>query len=309
MKTKTIKRTSIGLLALVLTTPALGQSRVEERRPAAPDGLVDIENAAGSIRVIGWNRDEVQVTGTLGRRAEGLSFASRPRRSQISVDVQGNPNGVVSDLEIRVPAKSRIQVQSYSASIDISEVSGRIKAESVSGSIQVAGAPTEVEVESVSGAISVRGGERIRAEGTNASVTLSGVGGVVNAQTVNGRLDVSGGVFQEARLETVNGALRFDGELRSGATLDVESVNGTVELRLPANLGADFTVSTFRGDIDSDFEIRLGPGRLGGGGGDDAKHKHKDKDKDEKELRFTTGSGGARVSITTLNGSVTLRKK
>jgi DUF4097 and DUF4098 domain-containing protein YvlB len=304
-----MKSTCIGLLAVVLSAPAFGQSRVEERHPAAPDGLVDIENAAGSIRVIGWNRDEIQVTGTLGRRAEGLGFASRPRRTQISVEVQGNPNGVVSDLEIRVPAKSRIQVQGHSASIDVSEVSGRVKAESVSGSIQVAGAPTEVEVESVSGAITVRGGERVRAEGTNASVTLVGVSGVVDAQTVNGRLDVSGGVFQEARLESVNGGLRFDGELRSGATLDVETVNGAVELRLPANLGADFTISTFNGEVDSDFEVKLGTENLRGGRAGDAKHKHKDKDHDEKELRFTTGSGGARVSITTLNGRVTLRKK
>jgi len=305
-----MKRTTIGLLAALLTLPALAQSRVEERHPAAPDGLVDIENAAGSVRVIGWNRDEIQVTGTLGRRAEGLSFASRPHRTQISVDTQGNPNGIVSDLEIRVPAKSRIQVQSYSASIDISEVSGRVKAETVSGSVQVAGAPTEVEIESVSGAITVRGGERIRAEGTNASVTLIGVSGVVDAQTVNGRLDVSGGVFQEAHLETVNGALRFEGDLRSGSTLDVETVNGTAELRLPANVGADFTVST-RADVESDFQVRLGTENLRGprGAGGDGKHKHKNDDDDEKELRFTTGSGGARVSVTTLNGRVILRKK
>ena len=297
------------LLSLALSSAcaltAAAQSRIDERHPAAADGLVQIESSAGTIKVIGWGRDEVQVSGTLGARAEGLDFQSRPRRTRIQVEVRGNPHRVSSDLEIRVPAGSRLQIETYSAAIDVRDVAGRVKAESVSGSITIAGKPDEVEVESVSGAISVSGpAKRVRASGTNASVTIHGVSAVVDAQTVNGTLEVSGGDFQEARLETVNGAIRFDGALIPGASLDLESVNGAIELRLPANLSADFTISSYGGDIDSDFEVRLGPGQIR------AQRRGRDRHDDrQKEMQFTTGGGGAKVSITTLNGRVALRKK
>lgn len=301
------KRTLLALLLLAAATGAGAQTRVDERKPAAADGLVEIDNAAGSVKVIGWSRDEVQVTGTLGARAEGLDFVSRPRRTRIQVEVQGNPHRVSSDLEIRVPAGSRVQVQSYSGAIEVRDVNGRVKAESVSGSITIDGRATEVEAESVSGAIAINGpAKRVRASSTNASVTIRGASGVIQAETTNGALEVSGGEFQEARLETVNGAIRFDGSLIVGASLDVESVNGSIELRLPANVGADFTISSFGGAIDSDFEVKLMPSSARQSA---ARGRDRHKDDHEKELQFSTGGGGAKVAVTTLNGRIALRKR
>lgn len=300
-------RYTILLLVLAAAVPsALAQSRVDERRPADSVGLVEIENPAGSVKVIGWSRDEVQVTGTLGARASGLDFVSRPRRTSIQIEVEGNPHRVSSDLEIRVPAGSRVQVESYSASIDVRDVNGRVKAESVSGSITIAGKAYEVEAESVSGAISITGpAKRVRAGSTNASVTIRGTSGAIEAETTNGSLEVSGGDFQEARLETVNGAIRFDGGLIVGASLDVESVNGSIELRLPANVGADFTISSYGGAIDSDFEVKLGPGPIRS----PRRGRERHHDEHEREMQFSTGGGGAKIAITTLNGRIALRKR
>ena len=123
---------------------------------------------------------------------------------------------------------------------------------------------------------------------------------------MNGRLEVEGGSFQEARLEAVNGAVRFDGDLPTGATLDVETVNGAV-----------FTIASFGGEIDSDFELRLGGGvelsagraeRPGSTRARGRRERHEDGHRGS-ELRFTTGRGGAKVTITTLNGAVALRKR
>jgi DUF4097 and DUF4098 domain-containing protein YvlB len=294
------------LVLVALAPPAAAQSRVDERRPANPNGLVEIENPAGSVRVIGWSRDEVQVTGTLGQRASGLDFVSRPNRTRIQVEVEGNPNRVSSALEIRVPSGSRVQIESFSGSIEVRDVSGRVKAESVSGSITLTGTLAEVDAESVSGAVLVTGpATRVRAGSTNASVTIRGTSGVLRAETTNGSLEVSGGDFQEAHLETVNGAIRFDGGLLTGASLDVESVNGSIELRLPANLGADFTISSFGGAVDSDFGVRLAPSRPRAG------QRGRDRHRDDhgKELQFSTGGGGANVAVTTLNGRIALRKR
>src|SRR4029077_13336188 len=64
-RTRATMKTLIPILSLALAVPALGQSRVDERRPAAADGVVEIDSAVGAVKVIGWNREEVQVTGAL----------------------------------------------------------------------------------------------------------------------------------------------------------------------------------------------------------------------------------------------------
>ena len=95
--------------ALLLAAPsAPAQTRVDQSRPASADGLVDIENMSGSVKVVGWDKNEVAVRGTLGRRAEGLDFSGSGSRTRIEVETQGSPHGVSSDLEISVPARSRL---------------------------------------------------------------------------------------------------------------------------------------------------------------------------------------------------------
>lgn len=292
----TLARRLALLLALAaLPVAAKAQTTVEQRRPAAADGLVEIENAAGSIRVLGWDRAEVEVKGTLGRRAEGVTFSGDRRRTRIEVDVEGNPHGVKSDLEIHVPAASRVQIDSFAAGITVSDVTGAVRAETVNGSITVTGGAREVDVQSVNGSVDVKSpATRVHAESVNGSVTVQEASGEVDASTVNGRLLVSGGDFRRARLETVSGSLRFEGSLSGRATLDAETVSGSVELALPASVSADFSASTFSGDIENE----LGPAG-----------RRSSRYTSEKELSFSTGAGGAKVSVQTLSGAIRFLKR
>jgi DUF4097 and DUF4098 domain-containing protein YvlB len=274
---------------------AAAQQKVEARRSAAADALVEIENPAGAIRVIGWERGEVMVNGDLGAGATGLDFTGSGSRIHVGVDTERNPHGVRSTLEVRVPARSRLQIQSFAGSITVSDVSGTVSAETVNGSITIAGQAGEIAAESVNGAVSVSGAStHCKAESVNGSVTVRGASGDLEASTVNGRLEVSGGTFQRAHLETVSGSLSFEGGLASGATLEAETVSGSVALSLPASVAADFTISTFSGSVDNAF----GPPA-----------KRVGQYTPEKELEFSTGGGGASVSVHTLSGSITLRKR
>ena len=126
-------------------------------------------------------------------------------------------------------------------------------------------------------------------------MTIRGARGDLEANTVNGELRVvGGGLFERAHLETVSGAIRFEGGLAAHAELDAQTVSGPIELILPPGIAADFTVSTFSGDINTDFAATLY--RTG-------RHSR------EKELTFSTGGGGAKVVIETLSGSISLRKR
>jgi DUF4097 and DUF4098 domain-containing protein YvlB len=271
------------------------QQSVEERRAAARDGLVEIENPAGSVRVLGWERAEVSVTGTLGPGAQRLVLNSEDKRTRIEVEVQGNPNNVHSDLEVRVPAGSGVSVESFAAHIRISGVSGAVRAESVNGSIAVSEGAREVQAETVNGSVEVTArARRVRAESVNGQVTVLRANGEIDASTVNGSLTVRDVTFQRGRLETMAGSIHFEGELAPKAWLEVESVSGSVELVLSPQAGASFKVSTFTGAIRNELS-----------GAQPQKADHAPM----KELAFTNGNGSARVTVNTLSGTVALRRR
>ena len=292
-----ITRSLPGLVLLLAAASAAGaQEKVDARRAAAADGVVHIENPGGSLRVIAWDRAEVTVTGTLGRGAEGVELSGGARRTRVEVQALGHPHSVDSNLEVHVPAGSRVEVESFSGNVAVNGVTGAVSVECVNGSISVSSGSGEITAETVNGAVEVTApATRVRAESVNGAVTVRGGSGEVEASTVNGRLVVSGkGAFARAALDTVSGSVVFEGALAPQATLGIESVSGSVEVTLPAGVAADFKVTSFSGSIHND----LGPPA-----------ERISQHTGEKLLEFSTGGGGASVSVSTLSGSVALRKR
>jgi DUF4097 and DUF4098 domain-containing protein YvlB len=273
---------------------ASAQQNVDARRGAAPDGVVAIDNGAGSVRVVGWARPEVSVTGQLGVGATGLELSGTGSRTEVEVNTEGNPHGVQSQLEVRVPAGSRVEVEGFAADVTVTGVTGTVSVETVNGSISVGPGAKEVDAETVNGSVEVGGTTvRVGAESVNGAVTVRGARGEVEASTVNGALTVTGEEFRRARLETVAGGITFEGSLAADASLDLETVSGPVSVTLPADVSADFRLSTFSGSLDNSF----GPAPAG--------RRHTPR----KELDFTTGGGGASVTVSTLSGGIVLRKR
>ncbi|MGE5235228.1 MAG: DUF4097 family beta strand repeat-containing protein [Acidobacteriota bacterium] len=291
-----MKRTMIVLAAVLAAAAALAQQDVNERRPAAKDGVVEIENVAGSVRVVGWDRLEVEVTGSLGRGTERLEFSGSPERTLIKVVLPRHAHDVDgSHLTVKVPGGSRVEANTVSADITVEQVSGALSLESVSGEVKASGTPIEVKASSVSGSIEISAGTAsTRVKSVSGDVTLVGAGKAVEASSVSGRVSVAGDDVENGELETTSGSIRFDASLAKNGRLDVKTVSGDAELILPASVMADFHISTFSGDIDNELgpaarrSSEYGPG---------------------KELDFTTAGGGARVWVKTFSGSVSLRKK
>ena len=282
------------MAALLLDAPfAAAQTRVDQTRPAAADGFVDIENASGSVKVTGWDKNEIAVRGTLGRQAEGLAFAGSGNRTRIEVETYGNPHGVRSDLEISVPARSRVRIECFQAVVTVSGVTGSVHVETVNGSISQTGPAKEVDLTSVNGSVDVtKVTGRVQVEAVNGTVTVRDVSGELQASTVNGQLTVSGGTLERAQLETVSGSVRFEGGLGKRATLHAESVSGTIDLMLASGIAADFSLSTFSGHIDTEW------GTV----------PSKDRYSPEKRLEYSTGSGGATITVHTLSGGIRIAK-
>jgi DUF4097 and DUF4098 domain-containing protein YvlB len=294
---KIMKRLGFVALALaVAALPAVAQQRVDEKRPAGKDGVVEIRNVAGSVRVTGWDREEVAVTGTLGKGTERLEFSGSGNRTLIKVVLPHSAHHVDgSDLEIKVPAGSTLDVETVSADVTAEKVSGSLRLQSVSGGVTVGGEPKDFNVKTVSGDVAVTATNAPgKAKSVSGAVTLQGVSGAVEASSVSGSLVVKGGEVSRVEMETTSGSIRFDAQLAKDGRLDAKSMSGSLDLILPAGVAADFDVTTFSGEITNDFgppahrTSEYGPG---------------------KELSFSTGGGGARVVAKSFSGGVYLKKR
>jgi len=290
-----MKRAALALMSIMIMPAWLAaQTPIDEQRPAAPDGTVTIENLSGSIKVIGWDKAEVRVTGTLAPDAE-LEFEAGDKHVDIEVEVERHDDAGTSDLEVHVPSGSQVEIEGVNVEIEVTGLTGSVEAETVNGGISLRGSAKLVSLQSVNGAVDVSGPRgRIEIEVVNGSVTVQDAAGHIEASTVNGEVIVGGGPFESAALESVAGAVSFKADLAATGRLDIETVSGGAEVLVPANIMADFSISTFSGEIEDE----LGIGTV-----------QQEEFIPAKELSFSTGSGGARITVETLSGSVHIRKR
>lgn len=289
---KSIVKYLIGVAALALATTANARE-VDETVDASSDGQVDIINISGSIEVYGWSKSSVEVTGELGEKVEELVLERNGDKVLVKVKVpRNNSNNISSDLTIRVPKGSSIDVSTVSADITTEDVGGVQNLHTVSGDVEVEATDSDVAAASVSGDVDVTGdGSDIETEASTVSgdVTVIGVSGAVSVEAVSGDLLVSDGSFERATLNSVNGEIEFQAGLRDDGKLVIETVNGEVDVRFDGDVSARFDIETFNGDINNCF----GP-----------KAERTSKYAPGWELSFTQGDGNGRVTIATLNGDV-----
>ena len=289
-----MKRLTVIVLSTLLAMPAVAEE-VDRRLDAAPDGEVYVSNISGSITINGWSRNEVEVTGEIGRNVEELIFERDGNKITVKVKVPRNSGrGIESDLNIQVPEGSSIDVGTVSADIEVEDVKGEQKLNTVSGDIDTEGGQSDISAGAVSGDIEVSGQRQeaeTRVNSVSGDVTLFRVAGTVSAESVSGDVIVDEGSFDRVGLNTVNGEILFRGQLRDGGKLKAETVNGNVDLEFSGGVSGRFEVDTFNGDIDNCFGS-----------------------KPERTSKYTPGwewsheddKGDARVDVSTLNGDVTI---
>ena len=282
----------IVLMAIAAATPASAQRKVDEVRPLNPNGWVGIENLAGSVHVVGWDSPQVEVTGVLGRNVRDLEISGDEQDLEIYVDVPEHADDLESELTIRVPLSASVEVETVSANVQFEGVTGPVDVESVSGWVKVAGRPSELSVETVSGGISVAFASMSTGlASVSGAIVVEDAAGELDAETVSGDIEVRQGHVDSASFETVSGKVTFLGDISARGELDIESMSGAVTLMVSPAISADFDISTFSGSISN----ALGP-----------EARRTNQYTPEQELSFTTGGGGAQISIETFSGAVNI---
>lgn len=133
-------------------------------------------------------------------------------------------------------------------------------------------------------------GVRLLSSSVNGGITIDGATSEIDARTVNGSI-VASSTGGPVRAGTVNGSIEVRMRQTGSEDLEFETVNGSIDLELPADLNAELDLRTVNGRVMSDFPLTL-QGRI-----------------NPRHIRATVGKGGQRLKVSTINGSVDIRKR
>jgi hypothetical protein len=291
-----------GAIAMLAVAPAFAATPINESRPLAPDGQVRIENVKGRIVVRTWAKPLVQVTGSLGKGVEKLEISGDQRSLDIQVRYPNSRGGwnlwgrddnraEPTVLEIMLPQRASVDIESVSADVDVQQVAGRkLEVSSVSGVVLVtASSPGEASYENVSGDTTLRiTTSKLDAQSVSGDLRVSGgITGDVDLESVSGNLELGAKVLDRLDVSTVSGDAILRAGLRPGGSIKGETLSGELRLTLPRATGAKLHVETFSGDIRSPSghvdEEDHGPG---------------------KSLDTTLGDGRARIDLEGFSGNV-----
>jgi len=279
-------------LISLLSVAANAQEKVERGLRLNADGSIRITNLVGSVHVTGWDRDSVALRATVPK-GDHLFAGGNATGMKMFVEPANDRNPQPTRIDAMVPSKAKLWVKTATADIEVTGVNGELDLYVVGGTITVNGSPAELNAEAIDGDIHVTGSPTwLRAKSASGEVTFKGGSSDVGLSTVSGAIRIDGGKFERAKIESVTGPIRFSGDIEKGAAIDFDSHSGALDITIPRRTGADFDVASIAGSITNDLNFaKPTKGRYGRG----------------SELMMTNSSGGARVTVRSFKGSVTLR--
>ena len=278
--------------------PMLLASAVLATTSLAADTIVDLsrgdrvvlENIVGEVRVVTWERDELQVRTTDDGRS---ALAVRRSGSRVELrpdDSKGRRRGV--EVEIRIPAWVDLEISGRSLDVRVTGVGGALAITTVRGDVRVENTTGSVAVRSVQGEIDIIDASgTISASSQGDDVRLRHVSGAVQVHSGNGDLTMTDIEAHSVRAETQDGDIAFSGSLMSGGEYRFFVHDGDALIEIPDGAGARVRASIFDGEFVSDFPVLVE--RFRGG----------------REFEFVLGDGGAQLEISVFDGEIQLRRR
>lgn len=216
------------------------------------DGRVELDNINGDVHISSWERNEVKV--------DAVKYAdTKERLDEAKIDIDSGKDYV----SIRTKYPNRDNNWNWGSHNNPASVEYTLTV------------PRSVHLDEI--------------KLINGALDITGVSGEVRASCINGRLeaqDLSG----RAKLETINGKLEAKFNQLAGQSVELSSVNGSVNLTIPSDSNAEIEASTVSGRISNDLGLNVNRHQMVG-----------------QSLRGELGKGGTRIKLSNVNGRVEIQ--
>jgi DUF4097 and DUF4098 domain-containing protein YvlB len=216
-----------------------------------PDGRIELDNINGPVHISSWDQNSVKV--------DAVKYAdTKERLEEAKIEIDSGKDYI----SIRTKYPDRNNSWNWGSHNN----------------------PASVEY-----TLTVPRGARLdEIKLINGPLDIAGVTGEVRASCINGELkavDLAG----RTRLSTINGRMdaRF-GQL-AGSWVELNSVNGELELTIPSDSKAEIAATTVSGGIHNDFGLRASHHIVG------------------HNLHGELAGGGTHIKLSNVNGRIEIR--
>ena len=284
-------------------------------------GDVQISNIAGDITITRGGGNDVVVEAIKTSRARTAEEAKaaltlveveiterggrvdiRARYPRNNEERRTNRNLNVSvAFNITAPERARINLNTISGDVSVSDIKGDLSLEAISGAIRIGNAGRVSKAKTVSGLVEI---SDTTVEGMMDVSTISGTMLLRNVKAAQADLGSISGDITIDRLQcdrvdaqSISGTLVLNGPLVPGGRYDLGSHSGQVHVNISGETGFEVEASSFSGSVRSDLPLKLS-------GVSQATSRGR-----QRSLRGTYGDGSAFLDLTTFSGSVIITKK
>lgn len=255
-----VSRTPIASAAPRVASAAAAQRGNEFRwhEPLAAGRVIEVKGINGNVEATPSSSGEVEVV--------AVKSARRSNPEDVRIEVVHHSEGVTI---------CAVYPNTDSRQANTCESGNR-------GHMNVRNNDTEVNF-----TVRVPSGVRFNGRTVNGRVEANNLTADVDAATVNGDVEVT--TTGLARAKTVNGSITAVMDRADWSDdLEFKTVNGSIDVTMPASLSAEVEVKTLNGEISSDFPLTI-RGTFS-----------------RRHMSGTIGGGGRSLQLETVNGSVNI---
>jgi hypothetical protein len=242
---------------------------VEKRFPVVGTPTLHVSTFDGSVEVEAWDRPEIVVT---------IEKIGADKATTDRMIVNAAQDGDLVTIEVRQPREGGLHwtVGPFSARVHVNmPAQGRVEADTGDG---------RVAVRDVAGDLRVRTGD--------GAIRLEHVSGAVDAASGDGSVDIDGAI-STLKVRSGDGRMRLRTSTPSATgQWEVATGDGTVILEVPDSFGAELDALT------GDGRVRVDGVEFSG-----ELDRH-----DPSRARGRLGAGGARITIRSGDGGITVRR-
>lgn len=307
----------LAIISGLLLSQAAIAATINKTLDLGNNGKIMIEMHNGSAEVIGWNKKQVKISGETDHDADVIVIEKDGNNVSVEENSRFGHDDKKTRLKIYVPHAVRVEAEGVNVDFSAKQINGGTSIETVNGSINAEECLEHIELESINGSItSAKLDGKIEIETINGEINDTGSSGRIELATVNGSINADSNA-QYVEIESVNSTINLNlatvhqleihstnarsnisiAKLADNGDVMVESVGGSITLSLPTTVKADFNLETqLSGSIRNSF----------------SEHKAvKEKRRfapNGSTLKLRANGGGADIRLSTLTGSIKLKK-
>jgi len=266
----------------------------------------------GTVKVNGWNRNEVRVFVEDGSPFTFKILEKSPKSGDpVWVSVTGidgkpkyqRPSECLDggDIEIDVPKNATINIKGQEATTTIDSVrkanvrtiGGDITFRHVTAGITASAGQGDITVEESDGAMAL--------DSTTGNIVVfeaqpSEIGDPFKARTNGGNIALQGLGHRQVEISSISGSVAWAGEIRTGGSYFLSTSKGSIRLSLPTTTACKVVATYANGSFNSEVPFKLDTENIAEG--------------PVKNIVGQMGKGGdAVLKLSTNNGSIAIKKQ